>query len=73
MNTPDVSWVLITGASSDFGEAFARQYAARGHALVLVARRLDRLDKLAEARCLHGWQQETIPGIRWSTGYESYH
>lgn len=43
------SWVLITGASSGFGEEFARQYAAQGHALVLVARRLDRLQKLAEA------------------------
>src|SRR5436190_21038793 len=49
MNTPDKSWVLITGASSGFGEEFARQYAAQGHSLVLVARRLDRLQKLAEA------------------------
>jgi short-subunit dehydrogenase len=49
MDTPDKSWVLITGASSGFGEEFARQYAAQGHSLVLVARRLDRLQKLAEA------------------------
>jgi len=42
------SWVLITGASSGFGEEFARQYAKQGHALVLVARRLDRLQALAE-------------------------
>jgi len=48
-------WVLITGASSGFGEEFARQYAKQGHALVLVARRLDRLEKLAEAlRQEHG-------------------
>lgn len=42
------SWVLVTGASSGFGEEFARQYAARGHPLVLVARRLDRLEKIAD-------------------------
>lgn len=44
-----MSWVLITGASSGFGEEFARQYAGQGHALVLVARRLDRLQAIAEA------------------------
>src|ERR1043165_8793843 len=46
--TSSASWVLITGASSGFGEEFARQYAEQGHALVLVARRLDRLQGLAE-------------------------
>jgi short-subunit dehydrogenase len=43
------SWVLITGASSGFGEEFARQYAEQGHSLVLVARRLDRLQTIAGA------------------------
>jgi hypothetical protein len=43
------TWILITGASSGFGEEFARQYAEQGHSLVLVARRLDRLQTLAEA------------------------
>src|SRR5947199_562758 len=48
MTTTDNSWVLITGASSGFGEEFARQYAEQGRSLVLVARRLDRLQKIAD-------------------------
>jgi len=48
MTQKDNSWVLITGASSGFGEEFARQYAEQGHSLLLVARRLDRLQALAE-------------------------
>jgi len=49
MTATDNSWVLITGASSGFGEEFAHQYAEQGHSLVLVARRLNRLQALAEA------------------------
>lgn len=38
---------LITGASSGLGSEFARQFAARGAHVVLVARREDRLRDLA--------------------------
>jgi short-subunit dehydrogenase len=45
---------LITGASSGLGAEFARQLAPYAHSLVLVARRLERLDSLKlELESLH--------------------
>jgi len=51
---PD-STILITGASSGIGTEFARQLAARGHNVTLVARREERLTAIAEElRLSHG-------------------
>lgn len=41
-------WALITGASSGIGEEFARYFASVSINLILIARRKDRLDRLAE-------------------------
>ena len=48
---------VVTGASSGIGESLARELAEQKVSLVLVARRLDRLEKLAsELKTKHGIQ-----------------
>jgi short-subunit dehydrogenase len=53
---------VVTGASSGIGRALACELAARGHPLLLVARRVDRMTELAiRLRRRHGIEIEVWP------------
>jgi hypothetical protein len=55
-------WALVTGASSGIGQEFARQAAASGINVVLVARRAERLKEVAaELTARYGVQARVVP------------
>jgi NADP-dependent 3-hydroxy acid dehydrogenase YdfG len=60
MSTLDSKVVAITGASSGIGTATALELAARGAAVVLGARRTDRLDSLVERIRADGGRAEML-------------
>ncbi|WP_110707022.1 SDR family oxidoreductase [Salinicola sp. CR57] len=65
--------VLITGASSGIGEATARHLGARGARLMLGARRVDRLERLADEIRERGgeanWRQLDVTSIDSMRGF----
>ena len=52
--------VLVTGASSGLGEHFARLLSANGYHVVLAARRVAKVDALANALCAGGGSAEAV-------------
>jgi len=57
----DTPVILITGASSGIGEAVARLFAHQGYRVALAARRVERLEAVAQAIHSAGGQALVVP------------
>ena len=54
-------WAIVTGASSGIGVEFAKQLAAKGLNLVLIARRVENMEKLGiELMAEHGIKYKAV-------------
>ena len=53
-------WAVVTGASSGIGLEFARELARRGHPVLAIARRRERLEALAKQVAEHGGRIEFL-------------
>ena len=65
-------WAVVTGASSGIGLEFARELTRRGHPVLAIARRRERLEALAKEAAEHGGRIEsfgadlaTEQGLAW--------
>ncbi|HEY1719761.1 MAG TPA: SDR family oxidoreductase [Magnetospirillaceae bacterium] len=68
MNTSNRPIALVTGASSGIGADLARELARDGHDLILSARRVEPMQKLAEELKVLGAQITVIPADLSKTG-----
>src|SRR5262249_5789760 len=53
-------WAVVTGASSGIGLEFASELARRGHPVLAVARRRERLEALAKQAAAQGGRIEPL-------------
>lgn len=56
------SWAVVTGASGGLGEAYARELGRQGSDVVLVARSVEKMERLAqELSDIHGIATRVVP------------